>query len=259
MKIYTLGNFDIQIDNESLMNELGYAYKTIRLFKYFLTFNEKRLLPENMIDDLWSDNESTDPKNILRTQISRVRNMIKIEGEADKQLYSINHINGYYVFEINCDYKMDVEIFESKVMEGIRLKENNPEKALILLKEGLKLYKSEYLQEMEYEDWLIPIRNRYKRLYLEGVLSLIEILKEKDENKKIVEICEKAIYHDPYSEELNIGFIEALLAMGEKRYAIDHYEYITSRIYNELQIPPSEKMESIYKKYTKKKISIEKQ
>lgn len=247
MKIYTLGNFDIKIEGKSIMDEMGYPYRIIRLFKYFLTFKENKILPENMIDDLLSDSDSADPKNILRTQISRVRNMI----ECDKDLYNIKHVSGYYIFEINGDYELDVELFEWNILEGSKLKESDPIKASMMLEEGIKLYKGEYLQEMEYEDWLIPIRNRYKRLYLQGVMNLIEILKEQDINKKIVEICEKAIYHDPYSEELSIEFIEALLALGENRYAIDHYKYITSKIYMDLEIEPSEKMKLLYKEIYK--------
>lgn len=171
MKIYTLGNFDIKIENKSIMDEMGYPYRILRLFKYFLTFKGNKVLPENMIDDLLSDSDSADPKNILRTQISRVRNMI----ECDKDLYSIKHISGYYVFEIIGDYEIDVDLFEWNIIEGSKLKESDPIKASMMLEEGIKLYKGEYLQEMEYEDWLIPIRNRYKRLYLQGVMNLIEI------------------------------------------------------------------------------------
>ena len=248
MKIYTLGNFDIQVDNDSIMQNKGYPHRTIKLFKYFLTFKGKRLLPENIIEDLWSDNDFTDPKNVLRTQISRVRNMINEEKYGMEKLYDIIYKNGYYVFEIKGDPIIDVELFEVNMTKGSELKSSNPMEALRILQEGLELYKGQYLQEMEYEEWIVPIRNRYHRLYLKGLMSYIEILNQKGMNEEVVKICEDAIHHEPYGEVLHIYFMEALMAIGEKRYAISHYEYITSRLYSNLGITPSEKMKILYKK-----------
>ena len=51
----------------------------------------------------------------------------------------------------------------------------------------------------------------------------------------------------PYDEVSCIcTFIEALTEVGEKRYAISHYEYITSRLYSHIGIKPSPKNEKCY-------------
>lgn len=247
-KIYTFGDFDIRYNDESILDTKGYQYRMLALFKYFITFNEKKLLPESIIEDLWADNEFHDPKNVLRTQISRLRRMINLDDKNLKQFYRIEHSNGYYVFKTNDNCVLDVQLFKELIDEGNSLKENDPQKSLSLLEKGLKLYRGEYLREIEYEEWIVPIRNRYRRLYLQGLFNYIELLKQKKMNEEIIKTCEEAIQYEPYDEVLHMYFIEALTEVGEKRYAISHYEYITSRLYSHIGIKPSPKMKMLYKK-----------
>ena len=56
------------------------------------------------------------------------------------------------------------------------------------------------------------------------------------------------MYLVPYSEALNICFMEALLNIGEKKYALSHYKYITSKWYRDLGEMPSDEMKKTYKK-----------
>lgn len=247
LKVYTFGDFDVKVDDKSVLETKGYPHRMLKLFKYFLTFRGKKLLPENIVNDLWSDNDYIDPKNVIRTQISRVRKMIETVEDEDKSFYKIDYKNGYYVFDMGDNFILDNELFENYLTEGKLLKDTDPDKSLLLLRLGLELYKGEYLQEMDYEEWLVPIRNRYHRLYLQGLFNYIEILKQKNMNQEIVNICEEAIHHEPYGENLHIYFIEALIQIEEKRYAMSHYEYITSRLYSHLGIKPSPRMKMLYK------------
>lgn len=248
IRIYTLGDFDIKIDGNKVFDSKGYPHRMIKLFKYFLTFKGKKLLPENIIEDLWPDNNFQDPKNVLRTQISRVRKMVNTGKNSFEQFYNIEYTNGYYVFETIKYVVIDYELFTVLVNEGNLLINTNPDKAIAVLKEGLSHYGGEYLPEIEYEDWIIPIRSKYHRLYLKGLLNYLEILKQKGMHQEIIETCEEAISHEPYGEVLHIYFIESLLEIGQKRYALSHYEYITSKLYNHLGIKPSSKMKALYKK-----------
>ena len=75
--IHTLGDFDISIEGRSLMENSSRSYKLIRLFEYFITFKGRKLLPETIIENLWQDSESDNPKNVLRTQIFRLRQTMK--------------------------------------------------------------------------------------------------------------------------------------------------------------------------------------
>lgn len=60
MKLYisTLGVFDIELGDKSLLREASRSYKLFKLFQYFLTFRNNKILPDTIIDNLWPDHES---------------------------------------------------------------------------------------------------------------------------------------------------------------------------------------------------------
>lgn len=243
-EIYTLGNFDIKYNGKSILDMKGYPYKTFKLFKYFITNEGKKLLPENIIEDLWEDNEYNDPQGALRTQISRVRKMIDIERLNLKPFFTIQYLNGYYVFKLGKEATLDARKFET-LINPIK----PPKDKLELentLKEAICIYNGDYLQELNDEDWLISIRMRYDRLYLKALLAYLQILLSKKQYHDIISICEKAIEHKFYEEIIHIYFLEALIKIGQERYAANHYEFYTSKFYNDLGVPPSKKAKEIY-------------
>ena len=145
LKICTFGDFDIKRDGESILNNANYPYRLIKLFKYLLTFKDKKLTPERIIDDLWSEEYFIDPKKVLRTQISRLRKGIKT-GDGDQVFFEIVFSYGYYIFHLNNEeVLLDVDIFEKAIEKGNRLVEENLKEAISEYKEALSMYKEDSL------------------------------------------------------------------------------------------------------------------
>jgi DNA-binding SARP family transcriptional activator len=137
MKLYisTFGGFDIKADNQSVLKRSSRTYKLYKLFEYFITFRNKKLLPETIIDNLWTDSESSDPKNVLRTQIFRLRQIIKTfyPQDLDESDYlSINFLNGYYCLETGENAILDLDEFENLVNQGDLECNKNGESAIAI-------------------------------------------------------------------------------------------------------------------------------
>lgn len=251
LHIHTLGDFDITYGENSILKKSSRSYRLFKLFKYFITFRGRKLLPETIIESLWENNESCDPKSVLRTQIFRLRQILsKIPmQEIDKSRYfNISFSNGYYCFELGDMTILDTEEFEKYIGQGNSKKFDDINETIELYRKALSLYKGPYLLENSYETWLVPIRNHYSRLYLKTFFKLMEILKEKEEYLSIIELCEEAIIIEPYEEALHIYLIEAMLKTGQIKNAMSHYEYITSVLNNELGVKSSPGLKNIYRK-----------
>ena len=129
-KIYTFGDFDIRYNDESILDTKGYQYRMLALFKYFITFNEKKSYCLKVLLKIYGQIMNfMIPKNVLRTQISRLRRMINLDDKNLKQFYRIEHSNGYYVFKTNDNCVLDVQLFKELIDEGNSLKENDPQKS----------------------------------------------------------------------------------------------------------------------------------
>lgn len=246
VKISTLGDFDIKIDDISIMESIGNQPKLMKLFKYFLTFHDKKLLPENIIEDIWGDENFKDPLNVLRTQISRVRKIIDLKKYNIESFFNINYVDGYYVFKLTNNCTVDFIQIESCNNKYNKLEDED--KMLVTCKQSVKLYRGEYLGELGDEDWLIPIRSRLDRLYIKSLTNYLKLLKEKAMDNHIVSICEDAMLHKPYEEIIHIYLIESLINLRKDRQALNHYKYYTSKIYSELRETPSNEMKNLYRK-----------
>ncbi len=253
MKLYisTLGEFDIKVDGQSILRDSTRMYKIYRLFEYFLTFRNKKLLPETIIDNLLSDSESDDPKNMLRTQIFRLRKIINafIPKNEDAEKYlCLNFINGYYSLEIGENTVIDIDEFEGFIQKGDNEKDFNVINAINNYQSAIRLYKGLYMSENAYEVWLVPTRNFYQRLYVKTLYKLIELLKKNEENDRIISLCEETLLIEPFEENIHIELMEALLRIGQSKSAMNHYEYSIDMLEKELDAKPSQRFTDFIKK-----------
>jgi DNA-binding SARP family transcriptional activator len=252
MEVYirTLGSFDVRIGEKSLLEEAKRSYRIYKLLQYFITFRNKKLLAENIIENLWDEHESLEPKNILRAQIFRIRQTLKklLPDEDGESYFNISFQNGYYSLQIGKHVSIDVDEFEALIREGDANTENDINHSINCYKKALELYKGPYLEENPYEMWLVPVRNYYSRLYFKTLSKLIEIYREMGKHEDIIEICETAISIEPYNEITHIYLIEAMLGLGQIREAISHYEHIVPILEKESGNKPSLSIKDMYKK-----------
>lgn len=253
MKLYisTFGNFDIRDENNSLLKDAARQYRLNKLLQYFLTFRNKKLLPETIIDNLFRDSESLDPKNVLRTQIFRLRQALKeivpkVEDEAD--YISLNFINGYYCLGVGKKVILDADRFEELIAEGDQAINTDFKEAIDLYTKALQLYDGNYLSENPYEVWVVPVRNYYGRLYIKTITKLMEILRDQDRHEEIIRLCEKALFVEPYEETLHIYLMEAMLKLGQITNAKNHYDYAAGLIEKEVGVKTSQGLVNIHRK-----------
>lgn len=249
MKLYitTLGEFDMSINGQSVMQDASRSYKLFKLLQYFLTFKNKKLLPETIIDNLWQEQESSDPKNMIRGQIFRLRQILKNILPSEEYL-NITFNNGYYILEVGSDVVIDSEEMEKLIQKGNDLMLENRESAIKAYREAVSLYKGGYLWENTYEVWLVPVRSFYKRLYIKTIENLIALYSEKDDNETIVSLCEEAIAKEPYEEKLHIFMIESLLKLGKIKNALNHFDFMQVAFEKDMGITSTSAMREIHRR-----------
>src|SRR6056297_830071 len=251
MNIKTLGVFDISINGKSLIKKGTRTYKINKLLQYFIAFRNRKILPETIIENLFPEDEYSDPKNTLSTQIYRLRKSIKSlipEGEDESKYLNINSVNGNYVLEVGENVDIDVDQFEKLIKQGDEKLSVNREESLEIYNKSLGIYDGIFLAENGYEVWLTPVRNYYNRLYIKVIFQTIEILKEKESYDIITRTCEKALDFEPYDEDIHICFMESMLKQGYFTSVLNHYEYVINLLNKEMGINSSPKLDKFYKK-----------
>jgi DNA-binding SARP family transcriptional activator len=103
------------------------------------------------------------------------------------------------------------------------------------------LYQGYFLPELSGEDWVVIQNARFQKLYTECLEELVSILKVQGEYEEILRLCSHAAALYPF-DEWQVYEMEALLAMGDGNGALNLYEETTAMYFDELAMPPSERM-----------------
>lgn len=251
LEIFTLGRFRVRFGRQDLFAETKGSHKIGQLFMYFITHRNKPAPPEAILEALWPEQDYSNPKNAVKIMVHRLKQKLDVRGVSDARFF-INCSYGCYGWNHDTAYWLDADAFERLSQEARALVNTDPVLAADKYREALTLYGGDYLPECFYNDWVLPLRHYYRRLFVRNVSELLELQRENNLYSQVLEDCEKALFFDPFDEDLHLRYIEALLEEGKTNRARAHYEHITSLIYQELGAKPSPAMRRIYRSIMKK-------
>ncbi|MBS3887191.1 MAG: winged helix-turn-helix domain-containing protein [Dethiobacter sp.] len=242
LEILTLGSFSVR-NGESDLAEFGSRSRKVwDLFKFFLAHQGQVLLPEVAVEQLWPENDYADPKSTLRTLVYRLRQLLNDDGEL------IKFYQGGYILKQPKNFWWDVPAFVSNCrLAHQEAAAGNEGGALTSYRLGLSYYQGDFLPECAYNDWVIPSRNYYHQIYLQGVCEMLTILKKQGEYGEIITEAGRALFIDFFQEEIHILYLEALLAEEMIMQARSHYQNVTTVFYREMGLKPSPKMKQLYR------------
>jgi len=187
-----------------------------------------------LIEMLWPDSGPDNPQKSLYTLMSRLRKTILSDSENQYILYRHDS------YQWNPYLKVDLDIadFEHlvKLAEGTR----DDKEKISLLEGAVNIYTGDYLGEVEYEIWVLPVTNYYKRLYLRALNELTSIYSRHGMQDEIIQLCSKAIEIEPFEESLHEHAIHALFINGDIVAAKKLYNRFTESVRKEFGADPSE-------------------
>lgn len=249
LEIYTLGQFSVCCGSQLISAESGRLGKLWEFFMYIITYRNKKIQSEVIQEVLWPVDNCSDPGKSLKNLVHRLRK--KIDGRLGlENSTAITLSQGCYSWNGAVSYWLDAELFEALCREARDLSEKEPLQAVTKYREAFALYRGDYLPNLIYNDWVVPIRHYYRQLYLRSVFELIEVCEKGRHYSEITAVCEKIFFIEPFEEELHLRYLEALLEEGKKVQARSHYQYITALLYREFGAKPSFEMQRLYQTMT---------
>jgi len=97
---------------------------------------------------------------------------------------------------------------------------------LELYNKAFFIYENQLLNNIGYEIWLVPMRNYFRKLYVNSVEKIILQYQLQGRNEEILNICERAIAKEPYEEKLHQYLIQSLINEGKIPAAVEHVKYL---------------------------------
>lgn len=239
-----LGGFSIRIEHHQINDQSNHSKKPWILLEYLITFRNREISPNELIELIWSNDKSTNPSGALKTLLFRSRKLLLPLNYPTHEL--IIQSRGSYAWTKNFKTVVDIDIFESLCDQAFKSKDS-PKEKLDLCLSAIDIYKGDFLPQSEWESWVVPISTYYHSLYQKLVHDTIDLLKETESYQKIIDVCQKAIQVEAFDETLHYNLIYSLYKTGNQHGAMEHYNHTVDMFYNEFAITPSDDLKELYK------------
>lgn len=246
LQVRMLGQFAMRLGERRIGDGDNRSRKAWLLLAYMIYCRSRSITQEELIDLLWpGDAGSGKPANALKTMFHRVRGMLDGLGDSVGRKLIIRQ-HGNYAWNMSVPLRFDADDFEALCQKGAAAKDDG-ERLESYLK-ALDLYKGDFLPKLSSETWVIPVNAFFHNLYVQTVRKTIPLLEKEKMTEQSSALCRRAIEIEPYDEEIYRSLMRNLLAQGKQREAAMVYRDLSSLLFSNFGVEPSDGTKELYRR-----------
>lgn len=246
LQIQMFGDFSIR-SGSSEISDSGNRSRKVWLLLAYMIYNRSNpnVSSDKFINLLWGDDESSsNPNNALKTMFHRARTCLNQLGDDAGHTFIISS-GGTYVWNNSVPVTLDIDVFDALCKAGAEARTDD--KRIDNYLHALDLYRGDFLSKMSSEMWVVPIATYYHNLYIKTVMETLPLLEKHRRYEDAVKLCNEALVHEPYEDEIYAHLMSALIQLGNKQAAAKVYEDMSQLLLSSFGIMPSEKCLALYR------------
>ncbi len=231
MEIVALGPFQLLANGESRLPQAP-ARMSLRILKYFLTFPQRTISVDELLDVFWPD-EAPDVKtrHRLTVQISRVRTMMGTD------VLPCSPNQGYQLV-LPPDWSYDVLEFERFIGEGRAFFQcGSQELAEARYLRAEQLYRGDFLEEERYEEFIAARRDELRGKWEMALEFLADRAAQRGRYSDALERYRKLVSGETLRESVMEKLLRCLAALGDRAAARQELEKFCQRIQEHTGLP----------------------
>jgi ATP/maltotriose-dependent transcriptional regulator MalT/DNA-binding SARP family transcriptional activator len=238
VKIFTLGRFDIVIDDQIIDGKNKGLNKQLELLKALISFGGKDVNEQKLSDVLWPDTDGDQAKQNLNTTLYRLRKLFQ----------------GHDVIILrNKQFSLDSRFcwLDTWAISDLLSKTDkmigHSGECVQLLENICELYQSAFLSG-EDSNWLLSLREKLHAQVIDKIVKLSIHLEKEDQLEHASNGYNKLLEIDFLIEEAYQGLMRSYSRQGKKANAIAVYQKCKSVFNQVLGVGPSSATEELYTK-----------
>lgn len=254
LSISMFGGLEITYGDQLISENINRSRKLWNLLAYIITYRKKNITQGEFIDVFWPDEDTLNPENALKTQLYRIRLLLKpINIENEDFIISSR---GSYSWNNSLFCTIDVDHFEDNIKSASN-PAIKPLDKISYYRRAVDLYKGTFLSNHSSEFWVSPLSTHYHSLYLEAVKTLAILLESEEMYDLMIHYCTKAVQIDPFDETLHVLLVRSLFKQGNNSAALKQYAVATDMLYKNLGVKPSHELVTLYHQLMQVQKSLE--
>ncbi len=199
---------------------------------------------EYLMDELWPERSLGNARNALQASMLRLRRLIEeVTGRPGDEL--VRTVGGGYLLDVHRD-AVDANRFIDLVERGSQHVERDPELAIDLLRQALKLWRGSALTGVSDGPRCRAEAARLEERLLSAREDLITARLASGECRAVVsELAELSVEH-PERERFSEQLMLALYRSGRQTEALDVFHHARKRLASELGLEPGRALRELY-------------
>lgn len=243
LHITLFGHITVAYPNPSAQLKLSRSSQA--LLAYFL-LQPRPVHRDVLMEVFWGDYATARARSSLTTALWRLRQMLE-PTDVRPGTYLIAHPTGEVGFNWESRYWLDIAAFERTIQQVLYKAPNLLVDADIQrVEDVLPLYRGELLEGL-YADWALRERERFRLLYLNCLIRLMEFYAGTNRIEQGAAYAQAVLRLDPLREEIYRYLMRMYLVSGQRSLAIRQYIQCRESLQHELGILPLEETELLYR------------
>lgn len=248
VRVSCLGRFQVERDG-SVVRDVQWKSRRARTLIKLLAAQERGGLPrDRVLDILWPHASPVRHPALFSSLLHRLRRMLDPPDAALRTMSCITQerdqvrLNSERVWT-------DVAAFVAAVKQARQMQSASEDRSETLktFEKAIGLYSGDLLPDDVYEDWVMPERERLRRLYTEALDAAAELSEAIGESGRSRVLYERMFSFDPCHDQACRWLMARHAAEGQRHKAVRVYERHELAVRSELDIEPDEKTRKLYR------------
>jgi DNA-binding SARP family transcriptional activator len=222
VKVYTLGEFKLLIDNQAPTYSRKMPKKVLALLKLIICWDCKDVSVEKITDALWPDADGGSAQDSMSATLRRLRRLLG-NPEAIRQSGGQVTLNSEICW-------VDAMAFERQ-LDG--------DQDMQLQERALQLYRGAFLGNDDSAAWMVPMREHLRAKFTDAVGKLGASFEEAGRDDDAIALYLHGIEADNLIEPFYRGLMRCHERKGERSEAINTYRRLRDILSVALGIEPS--------------------
>jgi ATP/maltotriose-dependent transcriptional regulator MalT/DNA-binding SARP family transcriptional activator len=233
-RIHALGKSEVEADGHVVTSTDWQADVARRMF-FYLIGHPEGVSRETLGLAFWPEASSDEVRYRLKNTLYRIR---RATGK-DVILFTGEH----YRFNADIAHDYDVEHFLGALEQAQST--DQPKAKLAAYEKALKAYRGPYLPNLD-DSWAQAERESLARRYRQAMLSLAQLYLKQGHGQQALDLGERLLHDDPYSEETQRLLMRCYAVLGNRAAMARQYERFRARLKEELRADPSTQTQALY-------------
>jgi len=247
LRVYLLGSFRVFAGEREIERRAWRRRSARSLFKYLLLHQGRWVEAARLADVFYMDADALDASRRLHQATSSLRRALEPGISPKRESSYLKFKDGAYCLVLPEGSYVDLFEFErlhSAASSAVNA--GDLYRAVSSCTTALRIYSGGLPAEDADSQWIGPVAERYRRMYISVLRDLSQCRYERLEYTLSIETSRRLLEEEPWNEDAIIMLMKSSIAVGERAGAVAAYGRYSRVLKQEFGIGPGEAVSGLY-------------